>query len=140
MKVPIKGGVLLISMVLSVSAFAQKKVQQFTVSRVIKAPANKVWAVVGEDFGAIAKSHPGIISSEYIGGTLKGGEGTERVCNLNEKDPSTRMNGRWSTTRTSIALRPKSFMPMAFLWIRNIPTPSMMWIQSTQILPGCPSP
>ena len=85
MKVPIKGGVLLISMVLSVSAFAQKKVQQFTVSRVIKAPANKVWAVVGEDFGAIAKSHPGIISSEYIGGTLKGGEGTERVCNLNEK-------------------------------------------------------
>ncbi|MEL7342871.1 MAG: hypothetical protein AAGM67_20470, partial [Bacteroidota bacterium] len=37
---------------------AQEKVQTFTVSHVIQAPADKVWAVVGEDYGAIANSHP----------------------------------------------------------------------------------
>lgn len=63
---------------------AQEKVQRFTVSHVIKAPADKVWAVVGEDYGAIANSHPKIVSSDYINGTLKAGEGAERVCNFNE--------------------------------------------------------
>ena len=67
------------------NAFAQKKVQSFTVSRIIEAPAQKVWTVVGEDYGAIANSHPGIIASEYTNGSLKGGEGVERICYLNEK-------------------------------------------------------
>lgn len=66
--------------------FAQKKVQQFTVSEIINAPAEKVWAVVGEDYGAIANSHPKIISSSYVDGTLKAGEGAERVCYFNEKE------------------------------------------------------
>lgn len=63
---------------------AQEKVQKFTVSHVIQAPAAKVWAVVGEDYGAIANSHPKIISSEYINGSLQAGEGAQRVCNFNE--------------------------------------------------------
>lgn len=63
---------------------AQEKVQKFTVSHVIQAPAAKVWAVVGEDYGAIANSHPKIISSDYINGSLQAGEGAQRVCNFNE--------------------------------------------------------
>ncbi len=66
-------------------ANAQKKVQKFTISQVIKAPADKVWEVVGNDYGAIANSHPKIINSHYISGSLKAGEGAERVCNFNEK-------------------------------------------------------
>ena len=62
-----------------------KKVQTFSVSHVIEAPADKVWAIVGEDYGAIAYSHPKIVSSDYINGSLKAGEGAERVCHFNEK-------------------------------------------------------
>ncbi|MEM7375669.1 MAG: SRPBCC family protein [Bacteroidota bacterium] len=77
-------GILIFALIASTSVFAQKKSQSFTVSRVIKASADKVWAVVGEDYGAIANSHPLIISSEYLDGSLEGGEGVERVCNMNE--------------------------------------------------------
>ena len=62
-----------------------KKVQSFTVERTIQASAKKVWAVVGEDFGAIANSHPKIVSSEYNQGFTTGGENVTRTCNLNEK-------------------------------------------------------
>lgn len=68
--------------------FAQekpKKTQHFVVSHIIKAPIDKVWKVVGEDYGAVAYSHPKIVSSNYVNGSLKGGEGAERVCNFNEK-------------------------------------------------------
>ncbi len=64
---------------------AQKKAQTFTVSEVINAPIDEVWQVVGEDYGSIAYSHPKIVSSNYVNGSLKGGEGAERVCNFNEK-------------------------------------------------------
>lgn len=64
---------------------AQKKVKTFSVSHIIKAPADKVWAIVGEDYGAIAHSHPKIISSDYTNGTLQSGEGAERVCYFNNK-------------------------------------------------------
>lgn len=64
---------------------AQKKVKKFTVSKVINLPASEVWKVVGEDYGAIANSHPEIISSNYISGSLEAGEGAERVCNFNKK-------------------------------------------------------
>ncbi len=66
-------------------AFAQKKVQTFEVAKVIPHSAAKVWAVVGEDYGAIANSHPLIVNSDYINGTLKAGEGAERVCHFNDK-------------------------------------------------------
>ncbi|MFT7588632.1 MAG: hypothetical protein ACI959_000844, partial [Limisphaerales bacterium] len=67
------------------TALKDKKVQSFAVSHVIHAPADKVWAIVGEDYGAIAKSHPEIIKSEYLNGSLKGGEGAERICYFNDK-------------------------------------------------------
>lgn len=85
MQTTVKTGFILFLMITSLSVFAQKKVQNFTVTRVIKAPAEKVWEVVGDDFGAISKSHPAIISSAYVGGSLTGGEGAERVCYFNEK-------------------------------------------------------
>ena len=81
-----------LSLLMAVFAFtaltslnAQKKAQNFVVSTVINAPIDKVWAVVGEDYGAIANSHPEIVSSDYINGSLKAGEGAERVCNFNDK-------------------------------------------------------
>lgn len=76
-----------VTMLGSTSAIAQKekKVQRFEVSKVIPFPAEKVWAIVGEDYGAVAYSHPKIIESEYINGSLKAGEGAERVCYFNEK-------------------------------------------------------
>lgn len=63
----------------------QKKVQKFTVSHIINAPADQVWKIVGEDYGAIAHSHPKIVSSNYINGSLKAGEGAERICHFNDK-------------------------------------------------------
>ena len=73
-------------MVLPKSILAQtKKTQNFKISRIINASADQVWKVVGEDYGAIANSHPKIVSSDYVSGTLKAGEGAERVCNFNDK-------------------------------------------------------
>lgn len=63
----------------------QKKVQTFKVSKVIDIPANQLWDVVGKDYGKIAYSHPKIIASEYIDGSLMAGEGAQRVCYFNEK-------------------------------------------------------
>lgn len=63
----------------------QKKVQKFKVSKVIDVPAAELWEVVGEDYGKIAYSHPRIMTSDYIGGSLKGQEGAQRICYFNEK-------------------------------------------------------
>ncbi len=76
---------LLCLLLLGYEGVSQKKVKSFQVSRDINAPAKEVWKVVGEDFGAIANSHPKIISSNYINGSLQSGEGAERVCHFNEK-------------------------------------------------------
>lgn len=78
--------ILFLSLIAS-SSFAQKekKVHQFQVERIIELPAEQIWAIVGEDYGSVAYSHPKIISSEYINGSLKAEEGAERVCNFNEK-------------------------------------------------------
>lgn len=84
MKTIVKSAAILLLAIGFMSAKGPKKTHTVTVSRVIPASAAKVWAVVGEDFGAIAKSHPQIVSSEYINGTLKSGEGAQRVCNFNE--------------------------------------------------------
>ena len=72
--------------VASVDAVAQKKVKKLAVSKVLPVSASEVWRVVGEDYGAIANSHPKIVASDYIDGSLQGGEGTERVCYFNEKE------------------------------------------------------
>ncbi|WP_152286991.1 SRPBCC family protein [Flavicella marina] len=85
MKNKINKTVVILALVLAVSAQAQKKVKTFTVSRVIPANIENVWQVVGEDFGAISNSHPQIVSSSYNQGSITyGGEGAERICNLNE--------------------------------------------------------
>lgn len=68
----------------TISAIAQKKTQGFTSSFVINAPIDKVWKVIGEDYGSIAYSHPKIVSSDYLKGSFKAGEGAERVCNFKE--------------------------------------------------------
>lgn len=72
-------------LLVSTLSFSQKKVHTFSITRVIPTSAEKVWQIVGEDFGAIANSHPKIVSSNYINGSLKAREGAERVCNFNEK-------------------------------------------------------
>ena len=81
----LKIGCILLVMMASLQAMGQKKTQSFTVSRELPFEASAVWAVVGEDYGAVANSHPKIVSSSYINGSLTGGEGAERVCNFNEK-------------------------------------------------------
>ncbi|WP_400079830.1 SRPBCC family protein [Winogradskyella sp. R77965] len=64
----------------------QKKVQKFKVSKIIPHSAEKVWAVVGEDYGAVAYSHPKIMTSDYVNGSLIAEVGAERVCYFNEKE------------------------------------------------------
>lgn len=64
---------------------ANKKTISFSVERNIKASADKVWKVVGEDFGGIANSHPKIVSSQFNQGYITGGENASRTCNFNEK-------------------------------------------------------
>lgn len=61
-----------------------KKVKHFRVEKVIRISADTLWNIVAEDYGAIAYSHPKIIKSEYINGTLQAGEGAERVCYFND--------------------------------------------------------
>ena len=78
----------IIAMLASINVFAQKtdkKVITFSVERTINAPIDQVWKVVGEDFGAIANSHPKIVSSKYNQGHITGGENVTRTCNYNEK-------------------------------------------------------
>lgn len=74
-----------LALVITFGADAQKKVKTFKTSKVLDLSAEQVWAVVGEDYGAIAYSHPKIVNSSYINGSLKAGEGAERVCNFNDK-------------------------------------------------------
>ena len=79
------GAVMIVSFLLLNPAIAQKKVKSIKMDKVLDLPAEKVWAVVGEDYGAIAYSHPRIIASNYINGSLQAGEGAERICLFNEK-------------------------------------------------------
>ena len=79
----IKTGLSLLVVIISTSLFAQKsdkKVITFSVERIIDTSVKDVWKVVGEDFGAIANSHPKIVSSKY-----NQGENVTRTCNFNEK-------------------------------------------------------
>ena len=64
---------------------AQKKVQTFKLSKEFDLPASAIWKVVGEDYGAIANSHPKIVKSNYVEGSLEPREGAERFCSFNEK-------------------------------------------------------
>ena len=88
MKTIISKIIALVFLLTSLPVLAQKtdkKVTTFSVHREIAAPAAAVWKVVGEDFGAIANSHPKIVSSSYNQGFITGGENATRTCNFNEK-------------------------------------------------------
>lgn len=85
MRSVLKNGFILLLLMTAMQLMAQKKAQSFVVSREMPFEASAVWAVVGEDYGAVANSHPKIVSSSYLNGSLKGGEGAERICNFNEK-------------------------------------------------------
>lgn len=68
------------------TAMAQtKKQQQVMAERTVNLPADQVWHILAEDYGAISNSHPTIVKSEYTAGSVKGGEGAERMCYFNEK-------------------------------------------------------
>ena len=74
----------------STFAVAQNKskeeiVTSFRIENELDLPADDLWAVIGEDYGSVANSHPKIISSDYINGSLQACEGAERVCNFNDK-------------------------------------------------------
>ncbi len=58
----------------------EKKTQHISVSRVIDLPAEKVWEALAVDYGNIANSHPTIISSDYVNGSLQGAMDVERMC------------------------------------------------------------
>ena len=79
------GVAMMVSFLMINPTIAQKKVKSIKMDKVLDIPADKVWAVVGEDYGAIAYSHPRIIASNYINGSLEAGEGAERICLFNEK-------------------------------------------------------
>ncbi len=79
---------LLLTVALSQPINAQnmnKKFKTVETSRDIPIPAETVWNLVAVDYGSIANSHPTIVSSAYVSGTLKGGKGAERKCYFDEK-------------------------------------------------------
>lgn len=77
--------ILLFILSFGINSYAQKKVHKFQLSKTLDIPASEVWKVVGEDYGAIAYSHPKIVSSNYLEGTLNAGKGAERICHFNDK-------------------------------------------------------
>lgn len=81
---------------LSTSGFGQsmkKKHRTLKVSRIIDAPAEKVWEALALDYGRISNFSPYIYASNYENGSLKGEKHSERKCyfSANKK--------RWSHER-----------------------------------------
>lgn len=86
MKTIVKSMLTLVFLAGLTTAFAgEKKVKSFYVDREFDIPAETIWKIVGEDYGSVAYSHPRIIESEYLQGSLEAGEGAERVCYFNDK-------------------------------------------------------
>ena len=81
--------VLLLAMLVATPIYAQemnKKTKKVETSREVDLPATELWKVLGQDYGAIAFSHPTIIRSEYVPGTIQGGLGAERMCYFNNNE------------------------------------------------------
>ncbi len=82
----IRTAILLLAAILIVYPLsAQKKAQSFTLSKVLNVPADEVWKAIALDYGAVSRSHPKVIESEYINNSLKGEVGAERICYFNTK-------------------------------------------------------
>lgn len=75
---------LTLGLFMGLTAQKTKKVHQFKVERTITLPSAKIWAIVN-DYGSVAYSHPKVMKSAYINGSLKAEEGAERVCYFNAK-------------------------------------------------------
>ncbi|MEL6191924.1 MAG: SRPBCC family protein [Bacteroidota bacterium] len=67
-----------------------KPYKTLKVSRLIKAPAERVWQAMVKDYGEISNFSPYIFASNYEAGSLEGVEGAQRRCYFNEKST------RWS--------------------------------------------
>jgi len=81
--------ILIAVLAVSLNADAQsmtKKYRTFSVSREMPFPADKVWTAVADDYGNIANSHPLVVKSNYVKGSLKGEEGAQRMCYFNDKE------------------------------------------------------
>ncbi len=70
-----------------------KKYRTVNVSRIINAPADRVWEAMVLDYGEISNFAPSIYTSNYERGSLKGEEGAERKCEFNKK------GSRWTHER-----------------------------------------
>jgi hypothetical protein len=62
-----------------------KKTRHIQVTAEMPHSAAEVWGVLAEDYGRVADSHPRIVKSDYLRGSLKGELGAERSCWFNEK-------------------------------------------------------
>ena len=70
-----------------------KKYRTVHVSRIINAPADRVWEAMVLDYGEISNFAPSIYASTYERGSLKGEKGAERKCEFNKK------GSRWTHER-----------------------------------------
>lgn len=77
----------------SIAQSMSKKYHTVNVSRVIDAPADRVWQAMVLDYGEISNFAPSIYASNYERGSLKGEEGAERKCAFNSK------GNRWTHER-----------------------------------------
>ncbi len=84
MKMTVSLIMMTVLIVVGFAALGRKKVKELHITKILLVPAHEVWKVVAEDYGGVAYSHPKIVSSDYINGSLKGEEGAERVCYFND--------------------------------------------------------
>ena len=90
----ILGLIALVSFSVSLSAQSMSDdYRKMTVTRVINAPAERVWQALVGDYGEISNFSPFVYASDYESGSLKGELGAERTCKFNAK------GSRWSHER-----------------------------------------
>ena len=90
----ILGLIALLSFSFSLSAQSMSEdYRKMTVTRVINAPAERVWQALVGDYGEISNFSPFVYTSDYESGSLKGELGAERTCKFNAK------GSRWSHER-----------------------------------------
>ncbi len=71
-------------LLMSTKQIKMKKVQTYETAITIDLPAEKIWNVICDNYGAAANYADQIVASEYINEHIHGGEGCERICYFNE--------------------------------------------------------
>ncbi|PCJ63932.1 MAG: hypothetical protein COA58_14980 [Bacteroidetes bacterium] len=79
------GSVLLAIAVMGFKTEKMKKIQSYSISVIIKLPAEKVWTLISKDYGSVQNYADQIHKSEYTDGYIKGGENCQRICYLNSE-------------------------------------------------------